>query len=538
MKFDASKFKGEINLIKEFFLSRDIQESENYKEWYVYYVKIYGKKYTNFDLFTIYSLVYLISQLFIAKFVLNQEINSNQVKITPSYLKSIPQKVKESFSFNSDIEVRFFTPIIDVLKDLETEKFDQLIAHVVERVNLIDTQPEYFFDDTIQRIVHSYIRHKSGEFYTPPFIVKKMVEESYVLGEKVIDPCCGSGNFIIEIIKTILRANYTKKERMQALKGLYGIDINPISIYLTKLNLLYLLKEDFYHLSSNFVTTDFLLQNNAEIKDKFDLVIGNPPWFTLRDVESLNYQKKIKELAEELEIKPLPKNVLNIEIASLFFYKAKISLLKDNAKIFFVITKGVINGSHAARFRNFQGFHNIKVWKFTKQITNIFNIDFICIYAQKSVEDTAISKLEVPAFLFSVKLNRKKLNYYDSIDMTLEKIEELIPYNTEIKGNKHYTNKLITKDKQQQLIAIKTSEYKKLFHKGADLNPRNLIFIKKQVQNDSLITINPDPRIFKRAKEPWVKIEFSNEIIEKDYIFKVIKSTELVKFYVFFENTC
>ncbi|MHA1458923.1 MAG: hypothetical protein ACTSQR_04580, partial [Promethearchaeota archaeon] len=38
--------------------------------------------------------------------------------------------------------------------------------------------------------------------------------------------------------------------------------------------------------------------------------------------------------------------------------------------------------------------------------------------------------------------------------------------------------------------------------------------------------------IFKRAKEPWVKIEFSNEIIEKDYIFKVIKSTELVKFYV------
>ena len=533
MKFDASKFEGELHLIKEFLLSIDIQESENYKEWYAYYVKIYGKKYTNFDLFCIYSLIYLISQLFVVKFVLNQELISNQGKITPGFLNSIPRKVKEMFNFNSDIEVRFFSPIINALKDLENEKFDQLILYVVEKLNLINTQPEYFFDDTVQNIIHGYIRHKSGEFYTPPFIVKKMVQESYVLGEKVIDPCCGSGNFIIEIIKTILSANYTKGERIEALKGLYGIDINPISIYLTKLNLLYLLKENFRHLNSNFVTTDFLFQNNAKNKEKFDLVIGNPPWFTLRDIESLNYQKQIKKLAEELEIKPLPKNVLNIEIASLFFYKAKISLLKDNAKIFFVITKGVINGSHAARFRNFQGFHSIKLWKFTKQITDIFNIDFICIYAQKSAEDQTMANLEVPSFLFSVNLNGKKLNYYDSVDLSLEKTEELVPYNTEIKGNKHYTNKLITKEKQQQLIPIKTSEYKKLFHKGADLNPRNLIFFKKRIRNDSLIIINPDQRIFKRAKEPWVKIEFSNEIIEKDYMFKVIKSTELVKFYVY-----
>jgi len=533
MKFEASKFESELRLIKEFLVSIDIQESENYKEWYTYYVKIYGKKYTNFDLFIIYSLVYLISQLFIVKFVLNQDINSNQVKITPGFLNSIPQKVKERFNFNGDIEVQFFSPIINALKDLGTKKFDQLILYVVERVNLIDIQPEYFFDDTVQNIIQANIRHKSGEFYTPPFIVKKMVEESYVLGEKVIDPCCGSGNFIIEIIKTIFSANYTKSERIEALKGLYGIDINPISIYLTKLNLLYLLKEDFRHLNKNFVTTDFLFQNNAEIKEKFDLVIGNPPWFTLRDIESLNYQKQVKKLAEELEIKPLPKNVLNIEIASLFFYKAKIFLLKDDAKAFFVITKGVITGSHAARFRNFQGFHNIKLWKFTKQITDIFNIDFICIYAQKSAEDRAMANLEVPSFLFSVNSNSKKLNYYDSIDLSLEKTEELVPYSTEIKGNKHYTNKLITKEKQQQLIPIKTSEYKKLFHKGADLNPRNLIFIKQRIQNDSLITINPDPRIFKRAKEPWVKIEYSDEIIEKDYIFKVIKSTELVKFYVY-----
>jgi type I restriction-modification system DNA methylase subunit len=241
MKLDASKFEGELHLIKEFLLSIDIQESENYKEWYAYYVKIYGKNYTNFDLFTTYSLVYLISQLFIVKFVLHQELNSNQVKITPGFLNSISLKVRERFNFSSNIEVRFFSPTIEMLKDLETEKFDQLIGYVVERVNLIDTHPEYFFDDTVQSIIHSYIRHKSGEFYTPPFIVKKMVEESYDLGDKVIDPCCGSGNFIIEIIKTILSASYTKRERIEAIKRLHGIDINPISVYLTKMRIFVIL---------------------------------------------------------------------------------------------------------------------------------------------------------------------------------------------------------------------------------------------------------------------------------------------------------
>ena len=533
MKFDASQFNKELNLIKEFLLSTDIQKSENYQEWYAYYVKIYGKKYTNFDLFIIYSLVYLISQLFIVKFVLKQELNSLQVKITPAFVKSIPLRVKNKFNLNFIIEERFFSPFIDELKEFESKKYDQLILYAVERVNLIEGQPEFFFDDLVQKILQAYIRHKSGEFYTPPFIVKKMVEESYIFGERVIDPCCGSGNFIIEIIKTILSVSKPKRERLEALGNLHGYDINPISIYLTKLNLLYLLEENFLYLNSNFITTDFLFQDKAEIKGKFDLVIGNPPWFTLRDIESLNYQKKIKNLAEELEIKPLPKNVLNIEVASLFFHKAKQSLLKDDATIFFVMTKGVINGSHAARFRNFQGFHNIKLWNFPKKITSIFNIDFICIYAQKLAEDRVNSNLEVPSFLLSANLDSVKLNYYDDVRLSIEKSDVLIPYTIEIKGNKRYTNKLITKEKQQLLIPIKTSEYKKLFHKGADLNPRNLIFVKKKNQKDSLLIINPDPRIFKRAKEPWDKIEFSNEIIEKVYLFKVIKSTELVKFNVY-----
>jgi len=207
--------------------------------------------------------------------------------------------------------------------------------------------------------------------------------------------------------------------------------------------------------------------------------------------------------------------------------------MKTNGKIFFVITKGVINGSHAARFRNFKGFHNIKLWKFTQEITNMFNIDFICIFAQKSTGKVQNVNLEVPLYLFSIKEDGKKLNYFDPLNLILEKTETMVPYSVETKANKTYTNKLITNDEYEKLIPVETSNYKKLFHKGADLNPRNLIFVKYEEVDNSLVKINLDIRILKRAKEPWNKKAFINEIIEKEYLFKVIKSTELVKFYVY-----
>ncbi|MHA2287484.1 MAG: Eco57I restriction-modification methylase domain-containing protein, partial [Promethearchaeota archaeon] len=310
-------------------------------------------------------------------------------------------------------------------------------------------------------------------------------------------------------------------------------DINPISIFLTRINVLFLLKEKFVKIDQNLKVTDFLFQNERDINKDFDLVIGNPPWYTLRDIDSPEYQEKIKNLSEYLEIKPFPKNVLNIEIASLFFYKAKMTHMKINAKLFFVITQGVINGSHAARFRNFKGFTKVKIWKFTPEITDIFNIDFICIFAQKSTHRDQNLDLEIPTYLFSVKNFDTKLKYFDSVQLSLEKTEMMVPYSIVTKRNKTFTNKLITEDEYEKLVTIETSEYKKLFHKGADLNPRNLIFVDYKEIGNSLVEVKPEDRIFKKAKEPWNKKLFMNETIEKEYLYRVIKSTELVKFYVY-----
>ncbi|GAH47821.1 unnamed protein product [marine sediment metagenome] len=145
-----------------------------------------------------------------------------------------------------------------------------------------------------------------------------MVEESYSLGAKVLDPCCGSGNFLVGIIKYLLSQDLTKREKFESINRVYGFDINPISIFISKINLLFLLKEEISEIKLNLYTLDFLFQPRSELKDQFDLVIGNPPWYTYRDVDSMDYQEKLKNLAEQLEIKPRPKNVLNLEVSTLF----------------------------------------------------------------------------------------------------------------------------------------------------------------------------------------------------------------------------
>ena len=533
MIYNMPNFEEELQRIETLLLEKNILQSENYQEWYDYFVNIYGKKSTNLQLFSIYALICLISHLFIVRFIFNHDLKTILKQFSSKFFTNLNNDVKEIYNFDISSNLYYFLPVFNILEEKDSKRIEDLVKIAITSMNSLDSSPEYFFDGIVQKLLSSYIRHKSGEFYTPPFIVKRMVHEAYNFGDKVLDPCCGSGNFLIEIIKTILNFDTTNTDKISAIKNVYGYDINPISIYLTKINLLYLLKENFGKIDYNFKVNDFLFEEEASFKQDFDLIIGNPPWFTLRDIDSSNYQEKIKSLSEVLEIKPLPKNVLNIEIASLFFYKAKTSHMKKGGKIFFVITQGVITGSHAARFRNFKGFDNIKLWRFARNITEIFNIDFICIFAQRALNNKVKSNLKIPISLFSIKENGTKLGYFDSVNLILEKTETMVPYNIETKAHKTYTNKLITNEEHEKLIPIEVSKYKKLFHKGADLNPRNLIFVKFKEINNSLVEINPDIRIFKRAKEPWNKNLFTNEIIEKDYLFKVIKSTELVKFYIY-----
>ena len=523
------KIRGlEDNLLKYHIL-----DDPRYKKWQDDFKIIYGEKIVNLQLYVSHSIYYLMGYAFIIEHIL---INQKDILILDKYqniFKKVNEKMKKRFPNLQIFDFEYFDPVIQLLEEGHLNAYYSIITDITDFFRDLDIQPEYLFDYLTNRIISPAIRHKAGEYYTPPFLVKKMVEEIYCIGEKVLDPCCGSGNFLIEVIKFIMNSDKTEKEKKAALNNLHGYDINPISIFATKLNFLLLLNDKTQEIYLNLHVLDTLFINGPALNERFDLIIGNPPWYTFRDIESPEYQEKIKKLAENLEIKPLPKNILNIEISSLFFYHARNIFMKNDAKIFFVMTKGVINGSHASRFRNFNGFKNIKLWAFDKQIEKVFNIDFICLFAQKTESKREIFEVEIPSHSFTIKEGIEDLNYFDNVHLEIQKTEILIPYSIEKKAGKIYTKKLIKKELHKELLPTRTSFYKEFFHKGADLNPRNLIFVKVTEINDSLVLINPDVRIFKKAKNPWTKKEFKDQKVKRENIFNVIKSTELVKFGVF-----
>ncbi len=509
----------------------EIYNENEFKSWLNDFRKIYGDKHTDIRLYLTSAILYFIGYSFISKFILN--LNTLSYK-TPFFKNTIEieEKIKIRHQNINIFDLNYFDPLLSLAKRVDLSQFNELLFEISNLIFNLSIEPEFLFDFLIQKIISPNIRHKSGEFFTPPFLVKQMVKKSYLFGDFIIDPCCGGGNFLIEVIKNIICQKKSVEEKKMAINRVYGYDINPLSIYISKINLLYLVKKLVPELRLNLFVLDSLFQTHQDITERFDLVIGNPPWYTYRDIESVDYQKKVKSLAEELELKPQPKNLLNLEMSTLFFVRSLKQLLKNNGKIFFVITKGVITGSHTSRFRNFNNLSDKKIWMFNRTIEKVFNIDFICLYGQKSKE-VKIADEEIMAYYFNLDNLDNNVDYYKSLNLKIEKKEALVPYSVEKKAGKFFTKKLISKKAKRNLIPLKASYYKTLFHKGADLNPRNLIFVQYSEIEDHLAVINHDKRVFLRAKAPWDKEVFKDEIIETKYLFKVVKSTEIAKFLIF-----
>lgn len=106
----------------------------------------------------------------------------------------------------------------------------------------ITYEPVDIFKDLYMSIIPKAIRHSMGEYFTPAWLADYVVSEGINHLEnddwKAIDPCCGSGTFIIALIKKIvgnvnlynLSEEQKNKIKEKILSSVCGIDINPLSV--------------------------------------------------------------------------------------------------------------------------------------------------------------------------------------------------------------------------------------------------------------------------------------------------------------------
>lgn len=167
-------------------------------------------------------------------------------------------------------------------------------------------------------------RKSSGAYYTPEKVVSELIEGLYAddanLGVKTIfDPCCGTGNFLLSLgTKGIDCSN------------LYGQDVNTISVYLSRINIALITSE----MSADDIKSRIIIGNTYFItfSQKFDVVVGNPPWGSdFSEEDALRCRKIFKTAVGK-----------NLESYDLFIEKS-LSMLKFNGVLAFVLPKAILS---------------------------------------------------------------------------------------------------------------------------------------------------------------------------------------------------
>jgi methylase of polypeptide subunit release factors len=131
-----------------------------------------------------------------------------------------------------------------------------------------------------------------GQVYTPSFIVTKILDEvgftsTDVLGKKILDPACGDGRFLIEVVRRIIGMS-PHDELEKNLSCFYGWDIDENAVEECKRNLDRIVQPLGIRVKWNISVKNALHQLphlglfSAEPPEFFDFIVGNPPYIRIQ----------------------------------------------------------------------------------------------------------------------------------------------------------------------------------------------------------------------------------------------------------------
>lgn len=165
-----------------------------------------------------------------------------------------------------------------------------------------------------QSYLHEGKKNSIGSYYTPQRIVHAMTGTFDLSnGELFLDPCCGSGAFLLGV-----SADHPSQ--------LYGVDNDKIAVLIAKINLL--LKYRNVDFIPQIYCMDFLMTDSATrhpvFEKRFDYIATNPPWGAMNthlyDVKSISSKESF----------------------SYFFVKAH-AQLKEHGTVRFLFPESILN---------------------------------------------------------------------------------------------------------------------------------------------------------------------------------------------------
>ncbi|MDA3901840.1 MAG: class I SAM-dependent DNA methyltransferase, partial [Desulfuromusa sp.] len=157
-----------------------------------------------------------------------------------------------------------------------------LIRQVVNKINDIDfnrSDDRHTFGDIYEQILKDLqSAGNAGEFYTPRAVTQFMVDMvNPKLGEKILDPACGTGGFLSCSIEHVRSNDVKTAEDEQLLhKSVFGVEKKALPHLLCTTNMLL----HGIEVPSNIRHDNTLARplRDYSPKDRVDVVITNPPF--------------------------------------------------------------------------------------------------------------------------------------------------------------------------------------------------------------------------------------------------------------------
>lgn len=510
-----------IKLMEKKYQEKSKTLKKYYNRWKDIYSSIYDPRVLNLKLFILHSYYSLLVK---AILYLNRFSPADEEK---NFSKTSFYQFSEIIFMRSDsvFEDDIFGWGLDV--DQMVQIFDNFLRGI--KVSKTD-----IFAEIYQKISSVSNRQASGEFYTPKALILLMIDAKFNDQKTILDPACGSGGFLIEIMKKHLGKKNHVNRRSKKIT-LLGIDANPLAIQTAYTNsILFLLNHTEGNLNGANKVEFCFFQDNAlfprkstvDAIKKVDFIIGNPPWINISGIYSEDYKTKLKNLAKELKIL-FGVEAKNTEISSIFFYRCRDLYLKNKGIIFFVLPATVLNGNQHVLFRYFYKFEEIEAWGFNGDIFKIYSI---CLCARKmkfleeNLEETQ-SRLRIDYSFYNFKNN-------GGLQFSIKERTKMVP--AFIKSNNNgfpligSYNPIDLSDSIINSIVPERSSYYKLVKGGIRIVPRRWVVIKERPPFPKIVEIHPD--FTQQAKEKWSEPPYSKRIIESEYIHPFLKSQGLIPF--------
>lgn len=150
----------------------------------------------------------------------------------------------------------------------------------INKLNEVDfnsSKEHHLFNQIYEEVLQGLAAKKdTGEFYTPRAVTQFIVDMvDPKLGERITDPACGTGGFLVCAIEHLKKQEKSVEDRILLQETILGSELKPLPFMLSVVNL---------------ITHDIeipLIENGDSLsreltsikqKDKVDIILANPPF--------------------------------------------------------------------------------------------------------------------------------------------------------------------------------------------------------------------------------------------------------------------